>query len=227
MQYFLATQAQASALFMRFYGRASSKGSPLAKEAKEKEKAPNPSSTESPSSIDLPALASQFASKIPTHTFSTAELQGYLLLHKKAPEDAVGGVEEWVQSELGDRLEDVRKERERKERVRPGWGYIGVPTGPGPGPGGVYGGGVQYQYQGVPPQPPVVPEAGTGVVPEYSNGGPGVVYQGVPLLQPPLPPSMVSEVGSGVVPAYSSGEPDVQEGGSSSLPTQLTMPFCI
>ena len=203
MQYFLATPAQASALFMRFYGRRSSKDSSLVKEGQEKENVPTLSAEPSPS-VNLPALASEFESKIPTHTFSTAELQGYLLLHKKAPEDAVGGVEGWVASELGERLENARKEQERKTRLRQGWSYGAVPTA-GPGPGGVYGGGI-----GVPLQPlQMVSEVGPGTVPEYSNPGPGGsggVYgggMGVSL----LPSQMVSEVGPGVVPEYSNAGP--------------------
>jgi len=120
MQYFHATQAQASALFMRFYGWPSSNGSFLSME--EKEKVPT-LSTEPPPFVDLQALASQFASKIPMNTFSTAELQGYLLLHKKVPEDAVlrGG---WrVSWRIGRRM------RGRSGRERRGRGWRGVMLG--------------------------------------------------------------------------------------------------
>ena len=198
MQYFLATQAQASALFVRFYGRPPSKGSSLATEDKENV---TTLSTEPPS-VDLPMLASQFASKIPTHTFSTAELQGYLLLHKKAPEDAAGGVGGWVENELGERLENARKERERRERVmqerlrqerlRREFDHGWVPTaGPGPNPWGVNDGGV-----GVPqlPPSPTVSEVSPEIAPEYSEEVQGGNLG--PLTQPTMPPPPFSYPGS-------------------------------
>ena len=206
---------------MRFYGWPLFKGSSLAKIGKEKVPALN--STEPPSA-DLPGLASQFASKVPTHTFSTAELQGYLLLHKDAPEDAVGGVGGWVESELEERLENTRKEQKKKEGLRQELCCCGVPTaGPGPRPRGVGGGGVGVPQ---PPPPPMVSEVSPGVVSGHSSPGPGEVYgRGVGSqgeTSPPAPPPwMVSEVGLETVSEYSNGE---VQGGSSGLLTHPTMP---
>jgi mitochondrial chaperone BCS1 len=53
------------------------------------------------------ALARQFASKIPAHEFSPAEIQGYLLKNKRNPEAVVSGAESWV--------EETRKEKKAKE----------------------------------------------------------------------------------------------------------------
>jgi chaperone BCS1 len=59
-------------------------------------------------------LASEFAAIIPTMTFSPAEIQGYLLKHKREPEMAVRNATEWV---LTTKLEkEKEKEKEKKAR---------------------------------------------------------------------------------------------------------------
>ena len=50
--------------------------------------------------------ASEFARRVPPGEFTAAEIQGYLLNHKNAPEDAIEGAEQWVRS--------VQKKREEK-----------------------------------------------------------------------------------------------------------------
>lgn len=50
--------------------------------------------------------ASEFAFRVPPGEFTAAEIQGYLLNHKNAPEDAIEGAEEWVRG--------VQKKREEK-----------------------------------------------------------------------------------------------------------------
>ncbi|KAI9304515.1 P-loop containing nucleoside triphosphate hydrolase protein [Cunninghamella echinulata] len=45
-------------------------------------------------------LAKQFSSKIPNHQFSMAHLQGYLMTHKRTPEEAVQKVDEWVNKHM-------------------------------------------------------------------------------------------------------------------------------
>ncbi|KAH7312219.1 BCS1 N terminal-domain-containing protein [Stachybotrys elegans] len=52
-------------------------------------------------------LALDFASKIPEHEFSPAEIQGLLLRHKHNPEAAIEQVEEWIVQ--------TRKEKKQKE----------------------------------------------------------------------------------------------------------------
>jgi chaperone BCS1 len=52
-------------------------------------------------------LAGQFAERVPAHEFSPAEIQGYLLKHKRDPDAAVAGVEAWVV--------ETRKEKKEKE----------------------------------------------------------------------------------------------------------------
>ncbi|KAI1416573.1 BCS1 N terminal-domain-containing protein [Hypoxylon sp. FL1857] len=66
------------------------------------------------------ALAEEFAAKIPAHEFSPAELQGFLLKHKRDAEAAVANVEEFIEKTRKDRKEKQLKEAEekRKEEAR-------------------------------------------------------------------------------------------------------------
>jgi chaperone BCS1 len=56
-------------------------------------------------------LSKEFASKIPAREFSPAEIQGFLLKHKRNPEKAVEGAETWV----ADTRREKKKEQELKE----------------------------------------------------------------------------------------------------------------
>lgn len=63
-------------------------------------------------------LGQAFADLIPTMTFSPAEVQGYLLKHKRQPEIAVKEAAEWVVKTLADRKkEKAKKAKEEAERV--------------------------------------------------------------------------------------------------------------
>lgn len=63
-------------------------------------------------------LATEIASKIPVMTFSPAEIQGFLLKHKRAPETAVREAEAWVKKTLEDRVkEKLKKAKEEKEEA--------------------------------------------------------------------------------------------------------------
>jgi chaperone BCS1 len=63
---------------------------------------------------DIEALASQFATKISHDEFSPAEIQGFLLKHKRDPEGAVAGVEEWM---VKTRLDKSAKEKKDAEKA--------------------------------------------------------------------------------------------------------------
>lgn len=64
-------------------------------------------------------LAIQFADNIPAHEFSPAELQGYLMKHKRDAEAAVAGAEEWVgvarREKANKELEDAKEKRRKEE----------------------------------------------------------------------------------------------------------------
>jgi mitochondrial chaperone BCS1 len=62
-------------------------------------------------------LADEFAEKIPAHEFSPAELQGFLLKHKRSPENAVAGAEEWVVEMRKEKKEKELKEAEDKRKA--------------------------------------------------------------------------------------------------------------
>ena len=101
VEYYPATREQAFALFLRFFARpgtstGSEKAVPL-------------------SLSEVKDLAAAFASHIPPRTFSTAELQGFLLLCKNQPELARKNITAWVEAELMQRKEKEQREWERKK----------------------------------------------------------------------------------------------------------------
>ncbi|KAI0899202.1 BCS1 N terminal-domain-containing protein [Annulohypoxylon nitens] len=62
-------------------------------------------------------LAEEFSKKIPTHEFSPAELQGYLMKHKRNPQRAVDSVEEFIEQTRKDRKEKQLREAEEKRKA--------------------------------------------------------------------------------------------------------------
>ncbi|KAG6905079.1 hypothetical protein DXG01_005229 [Tephrocybe rancida] len=83
----LATKAQASALFTWFFTHVTRRTDPGADST---------NSEKPPSGPDIKDLAVRFAVQIPDHEFSTAELQGLLLLCKDEPNQAIMKAAEWV-----------------------------------------------------------------------------------------------------------------------------------
>ncbi|KAI0377033.1 BCS1 N terminal-domain-containing protein [Hypomontagnella monticulosa] len=63
------------------------------------------------------ALAEEFASKIPAHEFSPAEIQGYLMKHKRDAQAAVANVGEFIEQTRKDRKEKQLKEAEEKRKA--------------------------------------------------------------------------------------------------------------
>lgn len=66
----------------------------------------------------LRSLAESFAAAVPELTFSTAELQGYLLSCKSSPEDAVKGIKIWADEEEAVKKAKAEKEKMRKEKAK-------------------------------------------------------------------------------------------------------------
>ncbi|KAK0185542.1 P-loop containing nucleoside triphosphate hydrolase protein [Armillaria mellea] len=64
------------------------------------------------------ALYMDFADQIPSDEFSTAELQGYLLAHKKQPRQAVDDVNTWIEKERQERREKREREAKHLEKMR-------------------------------------------------------------------------------------------------------------
>jgi chaperone BCS1 len=122
IQYYLATKAQAEALFIKFYPASHTT---LNTELSTSSSDPNVVSEKPPVVMNiserqstLVELAKEFASHVPEHEFSTAELQGYLLMCRKSLERAVSGISEWVEVERKDRKERKENEEERKRRSK-------------------------------------------------------------------------------------------------------------
>lgn len=102
IEYKLASHMQALALFEHFF--------PAAKfeHLLDEEKAP----------CTVLDLAARFAEAVPENEFSTAELQGFLLSHKKNPVSAIQRLPGWVESERKEKREREASEKKRKERIR-------------------------------------------------------------------------------------------------------------
>lgn len=62
-------------------------------------------------------LAGEFAAKVPAYEFSPAELQGYLMRHKRDARAAVTNVEEFIETTRKDRKSKELKEAEEKRKA--------------------------------------------------------------------------------------------------------------
>ena len=58
---------------------------------------------------ELHDLAAEFAKQVPEGRMSPADIQGYLLVHKRSPENALAGVREWVVQTLNGRDNQMAK----------------------------------------------------------------------------------------------------------------------
>ncbi|PHH89227.1 hypothetical protein CDD83_6459 [Cordyceps sp. RAO-2017] len=59
--------------------------------------------------VSMASLAAEFASKVPAHEFSPAEIISYLLRCRHSPTDAVSGAEQWVQALRSEKLENTQR----------------------------------------------------------------------------------------------------------------------
>jgi chaperone BCS1 len=191
-QYNLATKQQAAALFRRFYPEKhtnllSEMGYTTADAAKYSEKIPSAPLISNEKESILNKLSEQFASYVPEHEFSTAELQGFLLTSKQEPEKAVAGVAAWVEEVREEREARMRRVEERRLKKMRGTetkghskedGAVPVaypPPGRVVGGGGFVGGGTDNTAMVVPLPPPnivgaVSPLVGLGLAGTSSPG---------------------------------------------------------
>ncbi|RYO94192.1 hypothetical protein DL766_002723 [Monosporascus sp. MC13-8B] len=86
---------------------------PDARKAREEEKAKRRAAEDAQVEI----LAKEFATKVPAHEFSPAELQGYLMRHKRDARAAVDNVEEFIETTRKDRKAKELKEAEEKRKA--------------------------------------------------------------------------------------------------------------
>ncbi|KZS88767.1 P-loop containing nucleoside triphosphate hydrolase protein, partial [Sistotremastrum niveocremeum HHB9708] len=119
VEYKAASQNQARDLFTSFFTETSSSNpgtssSPSSPSSEKAESSESTSKSSSPSE-SVQDYALRFSETIPQHEFTVAELQGYLLLHKKDAQSAVDNAEEWVSEQNKEREERKRVEKEKKE----------------------------------------------------------------------------------------------------------------
>ncbi|KAK0451219.1 P-loop containing nucleoside triphosphate hydrolase protein [Desarmillaria tabescens] len=100
--YSLATREQAEALYTRFFPESRLPDLGIMVEKGD----------------SIEQYARNFADQIPSDEFSTAELQGYLLAHKKEPRQAVDDVNSWIERERQERREKREREAKRLEKMR-------------------------------------------------------------------------------------------------------------
>ncbi|TEB18258.1 P-loop containing nucleoside triphosphate hydrolase protein [Coprinellus micaceus] len=180
IQYHLANKMQAAALFKRFFPTKHVKlfdipsnvlslidhplpsgaidtdaNSEKTQEAKDAEK-------DAAISTYLADLAESFSKGVPESEFSTAELQGYLLIHKREPLKAASCVGEWVASERKLREDKKKRDEEKKAKMK---AKAQEMWGAGPMGGGAFG-GMRPSAPFTPPLPPPIP-----VVPVAARSG--------------------------------------------------------
>jgi mitochondrial chaperone BCS1 len=63
----------------------------------------------------ISALADDFAALIPSHTFSPAEIQGFLLKNKRSAAAAVSGAEQWVKDTLAQKEKKAKEAKAKEE----------------------------------------------------------------------------------------------------------------
>ena len=61
-------------------------------------------------------LGEQFAALIPSMDFSPAEVQGYLLKHKRDPEEAIKGALAWVVKTKEEKQKKAKEEKDQEEK---------------------------------------------------------------------------------------------------------------
>lgn len=66
----------------------------------------------------ISALADDFAAIIPSHTLSPAEIQGFLLKHKRDAAAAVSGAEQWVKDTLAQKEKSKQLEKEKAKETK-------------------------------------------------------------------------------------------------------------
>lgn len=66
------------------------------------------------SEVELGTIAGKFADELPEETFAPSEVQGYLLMHKKSPKEALRGILVWRDQTLAERAEKAEKKKGKK-----------------------------------------------------------------------------------------------------------------
>ncbi|SPO02663.1 related to BCS1 protein precursor [Cephalotrichum gorgonifer] len=115
---------------------------------------------------EVAALAQEFAAAVPPEEFSPAEIQGYLLRHKRSPKDAVANISEWVIETRRQKKENSQAQAEKATFVRKEENPEEANEASGSKPEGESGesakGGDSSADAATVPAPVAVPGSGTG-----------------------------------------------------------------
>ncbi|KII84168.1 hypothetical protein PLICRDRAFT_118433 [Plicaturopsis crispa FD-325 SS-3] len=116
--YKLASTLQARALFDRFYPESRFQDALLNPVQEVQEILDRHQQSSEKTFATLADLSEYFADAIPPHIFSTAELQGYLLMWKMQPIGAALSVREWLEQETVEKADKAKRTEERKQRLK-------------------------------------------------------------------------------------------------------------
>ncbi|KAK7976041.1 hypothetical protein PG989_014504 [Apiospora arundinis] len=106
------------AIFAHLEGDADSDVLPLTKDPEaEKVRLEEKAKKSAADETRVNTLALEFASRIPAHEFSPAELQGHLLRYKRDPQAAIDKAEEFIEQTRKDRKEKELKDAEEKRKA--------------------------------------------------------------------------------------------------------------
>ncbi|KAI1649430.1 BCS1 N terminal-domain-containing protein [Daldinia loculata] len=119
----LADEGMASAIFRAIFARLdgdegpeNTTDVPLHPEEREKQEAEK-AKKRADDDARVNTLAEEFSVKMPSHEFSPAEIQGYLMKYKRDAQEAIANIDEFITQTRKDRKEKELKEAEEKRKA--------------------------------------------------------------------------------------------------------------
>ncbi|EXJ94983.1 hypothetical protein A1O1_00101 [Capronia coronata CBS 617.96] len=113
-----ASRTQAEEIFLRMYVDMPSTGSPLDRKSILEGMDGDERSSKNKKTEHLRSLAKEFSAMIPDYDFSPADLQDYLLIHKKDPDKAVEDLQRWIKETTQERRHKEEEREAEKELKR-------------------------------------------------------------------------------------------------------------
>ncbi|KAI0113232.1 BCS1 N terminal-domain-containing protein [Daldinia grandis] len=119
----LADKGMTSAIFRAIFahldgdeGPENTADAPLHPEEREKQEAEK-AKKRAADDARVNTLAEEFSTKMPSHEFSPAEIQGYLMKYKRDAQEAIANIDEFITQTRKDRKEKELKEAEEKRKA--------------------------------------------------------------------------------------------------------------
>ncbi|KAF3061785.1 putative mitochondrial chaperone BCS1-B [Daldinia childiae] len=119
----LADEGMTAAIFRAIFARLdgdeapeNTTDAPLHPEEREKQEAEK-AKERADDDTRVNALAEEFSAKMPSHEFSPAEIQGYLMKYKRNAQEAIANIDEFITQTRKDRKDKELKEAEEKRKA--------------------------------------------------------------------------------------------------------------